>query len=120
MSKKNIEKVSVKMTITFTDTNKIHCNNQVKEWFEQQFKKSGANNYVEINGMRCDLYTKYKSTIDGSIQIDNTMQELKDHDIFIDIEKKGKIKKHWKELTVQEWYDYKRGDSNIEVIEERA
>ena len=120
MTKKNIEKVSVNMTITFNDTNKIHCVNQIQEWFLQQFKKSGANDYVVINGMRCDLYTKYKSTIDGSIQIADTMQELKDHDIFIDIEKKGKVKKHWKELTVQEWYDYKRGDSNIEVIEERV
>ena len=36
MTKINVEKVSVKMTITFKDTNKIHCNNQVKEWFEQQ------------------------------------------------------------------------------------
>jgi len=120
MTKKNIEKVSVHMSITFNDTNKIHCVNQVKEWFLNQFKKSGASDYVVINGMRCDLYTKYKSTIDGSIQIANTMQELKDHDIFIDIEKKGKVKKHWKELTVQEWYDYKRGHSNIEVIEERS
>ena len=119
MTKKNIEKVSVSMSITFNDTNKIHCVNQVKEWFLNQFKKSGASDYVVINGMRCDLYTKYKSTIDGSIQIADTMQPLKDHDIFIDIEKKGKVKKHWKELTVQEWYDYKRGDSNIEVIEER-
>ena len=33
MTKKNIEKVSVNMSITFNDTNKINCVNQVKEWF---------------------------------------------------------------------------------------
>lgn len=119
MTKTNVEKVSVKMTITFTDTNKIHCNNQVKEWFEQQFKKSGASDYVEINGMRCDLFDKYKSLTDGSIQIADYMTPLKDVDVFLDIEKKSKVKKHWSDLTVQEWYDYKNGNSNIEIIESK-
>jgi len=117
MSKTNVEKVSVKMDITFKDTNKIHCNNQVEEWFLQQFKKSGASEYVEINSMRCDLFDKYKSLTDGSIQIADVMTPLKDHDIFIDIEKRSKVKKHWSDLTIQEWYDYKNGNSNIEIIE---
>lgn len=93
MTKTNVEKVSVKMDITFKDTNKIHCNNQVEEWFKEQFKKSGASDYVEINGMRCDLFDKYKSLTDGSIQIADVMTPLKDDDIFLDIEKRSEVKK---------------------------
>lgn len=120
MTKVNKEKVNINLTLTFHDINKIHSNNQVKEWIERQFKKSGADQYIEINSICCHLYEKYKSTIDGSIKIADRVTPLKDYDVFIDIEKKSKIKKHWKDLTVQEWYDYKRGDSNIEVIEEKA
>ena len=119
MSTKNIDKVRITVDITFTDTNSITARNQIEKWLQDQFNKSGASHYVKINNLWVDKFRKYKSTIDNTIQIANDMKELK-NDLYFDIEKKSKIKKHWKELTVQEWYDYKRGDSNIEIIEERA
>tara|TARA_E500000178_G_C16401825_1_gene479075 strand:- start:34 stop:432 length:399 start_codon:yes stop_codon:yes gene_type:complete len=119
MKKVNIEKVKVELTLILKDTNPVTANNQIKKWVEDQFKKSGANEYSEIDMCRSFIYDKYESLEDGSTLIADRMTPLKD-DLYFDIEKKGKVKKHWKELTVQEWYDYKRGDSNIEVIEERA
>ena len=119
MKKVNIEKVKVELTLILKDTNPVTANNQIRKWVEDQFKKSGANEYSEIDMCRSFIYDKYKSLEDGSTLIADRMTPLKD-DLYFDIEKKGKVKKHWKELTVQEWYDYKRGDSNIEVIEENA
>ena len=119
MKKVNIEKVKVELTLILKDTNPVTANNQIKKWVEDQFKKSGANEYSEIDMCRSFIYDKYESLEDGSTLIADRMTPLKD-DLYFDIEKKGKVKKHWKELTVQEWYDYKRGDSNIEVIEERS
>ena len=119
MKKVNIEKVRVELTLILKDTNPVTANNQIKKWVEDQFKKSGANEYSEIDMCRSFIYDKYESLEDGSTLIADRMTPLKD-DLYFDIEKKGKVKKHWKELTVQEWYDYKRGDSNIEVIEERS
>jgi len=119
MKKVNIEKVRVELTLILKDTNPVTANNQIRKWVEDQFKKSGANEYSEIDMCRSFIYDKYESLEDGSTLIADRMTPLKD-DLYFDIEKKGKVKKHWKELTVQEWYDYKRGDSNIEVIEERA
>ena len=119
MKKVNIEKVKVELTLILKDTNPVTANNQIRKWVEDQFKKSGANEYSEINMCRSFIYDKYESLEDGSTLIADRMTPLKD-DLYFDIEKKGKVKKHWKELTVQEWYDYKRGDSNIEVIEERS
>ena len=119
MSTKNIDKVRITLDVTFTDTNSVTARNQIRKWLEDQFDKSGASDYVKINNLWADGYVKYTSTIDNTVQISDMSKELK-NDLYFDIEKKGKVKKHWKELTVQEWYDYKRGDSNIEVIEERA
>ena len=119
MTTKNIDKVRITLNVTFTDTNSITSRNQIRKWIEDQFDKSGASAYVKINNLWADSYIKYTSTIDNTVQISDQSIELKD-DLYFDIEKKGKVKKHWKELTVQEWYDYKRGDSNIEIIEERA
>jgi len=119
MKKVNIEKVRVELTLILKDTNPVTANNQIRKWVEDQFKKSGANEYSEIDMCRSFIYDKYESLEDGSTSIADRMTPLKD-DLYFDIEKKGKVKKHWKELTVQEWYDYKRGDSNIEVIEERS
>ena len=119
MKKVNIEKVRVELTLILKDTNPVTANNQIRKWVEDQFKKSGANEYSEIDMCRSFIYDKYESLEDGSTLIADRMTPLKD-DLYFDIEKKGKVKKHWKELTVQEWYDYKRGDSNIEVIEERS
>ena len=119
MSTKNIDKVRITLNVTFTDTNPVTARNQIKKWIEDQFDKSGASAYIKINNLWADGYRKYTSTIDNTVQIANDSIELKD-DLYFDLEKKSKIKKHWKELTVQEWYDYKRGNSNIEVIEERA
>jgi len=118
MTTKNIDKVRITLNVTFTDTNSITSRNQIRKWIEDQFDKSGASAYVKINNLWADSYVKYTSTIDNTVQISDQSIELKD-DLYFDIEKKGKVKKHWKELTVQEWYDYKRGDSNIEIIEER-
>ena len=119
MKKVNIEKVRVELTLILKDTNPVTANNQIRKWVEDQFKKSGANEYSEIDMCRSFIYDKYESLEDGSTLIADRMTPLKD-DLYFDIEKKGKVKKHWKELSVQEWYDYKRGDSNIEVIEERS
>ena len=119
MSTKNIDKVRITLDVTFTDTNSVTARNQIRKWLEDQFDKSGASDYVKINNLWADGYVKYTSTIDNTVQISDMSKELK-NDLYFDIQKKGKVKKHWKELTVQEWYDYKRGDSNIEVIEERA
>ena len=119
MSTKNIDKVRITLDVTFTDTNSVTARNQIRKWLEDQFDKSGASDYVKINNLWADGYKKYTSTIDNTVQISDISIELK-NDLYFDIEKKGKVKKHWKELTVQEWYDYKRGNSNIEVIEERA
>ena len=119
MSTKNIDKVRITLDVTFTDTNPVTANNQIKKWVEDQFKKSGANEYSEIDMCRSFIYDTYESLEDGSTLIADRMTPLKD-DLYFNKEKKGKVKKHWKELTVQEWYDYKRGDSNIEVIEENA
>lgn len=116
MKKQNIEKVRIEMSLILKDTNAVTARNQVRKWIEDQFKKSGASEYTEIDMLTAFIYDKYESLEDGSTLIADTSSPLKD-DLYWDLEKKDKIKKHWKDLTVQEWYDYKQGNSNIEVIE---